>query len=82
MPLYIYRCDNCLFEFEKNLPIEERLLPTFMVCPSCGKLTVNKMISDFSFKIRGYSSKNGFSKEVGDIEKHLGRELNNNDLDD
>ena len=82
MPIYVYVCSSCGYEFEKILPVNERLIPTFQFCPSCYKLTVNKITPEFSFKIKGYSSKNGFSKNVGDVEKHLGRELTNNDLED
>ena len=82
MPIYVYVCSSCGYEFEKSLSVDERLTPTFQLCPSCNKLTVNKIIPEFSLKIKGYSSKNGFSKNVGDVEKHLGRELTNNDLED
>lgn len=82
MPIYSYICTNCDYQFELVLPIKERLLPTFRVCPSCSKLTINRIIDECNFKIKGYSSKNGFSKNVGDVEKFLGRELTNDDLDD
>ena len=82
MPTYVYECGNCGHKFELTLSVGERLDPTFRLCPVCEKLTVNKIIPEFSFKIKGYSSKNGFSKNVGDVEKHLGREITNEDLED
>lgn len=80
--IYEYECYKCHYRFEEDLSVDERHLPTFRLCPNCGKLSVDKVVSLSHFKIKGYSSKNGFSKNVGDIEKHLGREITNGDLDD
>jgi len=79
--IYEYECYKCHHRFEEVLSVEDRLLPTFRVCPECGKLSVDKVVSLSSFKIKGFSSKNGFSDDVGDVEKYLGRELTNEDLD-
>ena len=60
MPIYTYECHNG-HEFEK-LIIE----PTgneVIVCPKCKSKKIKKIITGTSFRIKGYSSSNGYSKK-------------------
>lgn len=83
MPQYEYRCKTCGFQWTEGQTIEDRDLPLSSPCSQCfDSPSIIRVITPVNFKIRGYSSKNGYSKMVGDIEKHLGREITSNDLDD
>lgn len=42
MPIYVYRCSNCDFEFEHNQKFSD---PHLKRCPECGKLTLNKVFT-------------------------------------
>ena len=78
--LYEYECRDCGCMFFENKSVEERNSPTELPCPHCGASSVFKRISKSNFKIIGASAKNGYSSVVGDVEKHLGREITNEDL--
>ena len=81
--VYSYKCFHCGYEFEKNHAVDNRFLPLSEPCPQCNAdRSVQKIVTSVPFKIKGYSSKNGFSKDIGDVEKHLGREITMDDLDD
>ncbi|HAF62901.1 MAG TPA: FmdB family transcriptional regulator [Anaerolineaceae bacterium] len=42
MPVYVYHCDNCGIQFEKNQKFSDEPLNT---CPDCGKKTLHKVIT-------------------------------------
>ena len=42
MPVYVYHCDNCGIQFEKNQRFSDEPLKT---CPECGKKTLHKVIT-------------------------------------
>ena len=82
MPLYSYKCFYCGHEFELSKPVKERYEPTYDNCPKCKAVcSVQKILDPIDFKIHGASAKNGYSTDVGDVEKFMGRELTNEDLD-
>jgi putative FmdB family regulatory protein len=48
MPLYTYRCDNCVIEFDKLSAIIDK--PS-IVCPACHKNTsLQQLLSEVSWK--------------------------------
>jgi len=42
MPVYIYHCNNCGTQFEKNQRYSDEPLK---ICPECGKKTIHKVIT-------------------------------------
>jgi len=50
MPIYEYKCSNCLHEFEKIQKISEEPIKE---CPKCNKKSVSKLISAPSFRLKG-----------------------------
>lgn len=80
MPTYDYYCSLCMSHFTKSLSIGSRLLPVSEICPFCnGKGGVNKIITQANFTIRGACAANGYSTDVGDIERFTGRPYTNDD---
>ena len=50
MPIYEYRCGSCGHELEKLQRMSDADLTD---CPSCGKSTLNRMISAAGFRLKG-----------------------------
>ena len=50
MPIYEYKCSDCLHQFEKIQKFGEQSIKT---CPVCNKDTVSKLISAPSFRLKG-----------------------------
>ena len=50
MPIYVYRCSNCNFEFEHNQKFSD---PHLKRCPECGKLTLNKVFTPATVIYKG-----------------------------
>src|SRR6476619_6316011 len=50
MPFYEYECQNCKFYTELMLKITD---PPLEKCPSCGKKTMQKLISAPVFRLKG-----------------------------
>jgi putative FmdB family regulatory protein len=50
MPIYIYRCANCDYEFEHNQRFSD---PHLQKCPQCGKLTLNKVFTPATVIYKG-----------------------------
>lgn len=42
MPVYVYHCNNCGNQFEKNQRFSDEPLK---ICPECGKKTLHKVIT-------------------------------------
>jgi DNA-directed RNA polymerase subunit RPC12/RpoP len=81
-PLYEYSCSRCDNPFTIDLKIEDRDSLIGRTCNLCREGILIKNVTSCSFKIKGASAKNGYSTNVKDIEKRLGREITNDDLDD
>ncbi len=45
MPLYDYRCTDCLHDFELSLKMAEYEIPTLEPCPNCNKIKVEQVLS-------------------------------------
>ena len=56
MPRFDFRCREC-----KNV-FEEKTVHSLSMCPKCGALA-DKQPAAPAFSIKGYSAKNGYSKE-------------------
>lgn len=66
MPLYVFQCSKCNFEFEHIMSIEdgEKFSKVKGNCPKCGDpKSVSKIPTAGSFVINGYSEANGYSKQ-------------------
>jgi putative FmdB family regulatory protein len=50
MPIYEYRCSECGFQDEYLQKVSE---PPLSVCPSCGKPTLQKLLSAAGFQLKG-----------------------------
>jgi putative FmdB family regulatory protein len=50
MPIYEYRCDNCGFQKEYILRMNDAPLT---VCPECKKATFSKMVTAAGFHLKG-----------------------------
>jgi putative FmdB family regulatory protein len=60
MPIYEYQCKKCGYIFEQ---IEFKGIKKIStICPVCENIAP-RVISSGSFRIKGYSEKNGYSKE-------------------
>ena len=59
MPIFDFRCSKCEHMFEKIVLKESAEI----ICPKCGCNSVQKMVSSTNFYIKGYSYKNGYSKQ-------------------
>ena len=59
MPLFEFRCHNNHI-FEKLIMNTKNNI--IIVCPKCGSEKCEKIISKTTFKINGFSYKNGYSR--------------------
>ncbi|HEY60011.1 MAG TPA: zinc ribbon domain-containing protein [Anaerolineae bacterium] len=50
MPVYIYHCDNCGIQFEKNQKFSDEPLKR---CPQCGEIALHKVYSPVSVIYKG-----------------------------
>ncbi|KPK14225.1 MAG: hypothetical protein AMJ62_13540 [Myxococcales bacterium SG8_38] len=50
MPTYVYTCDSCSHEFEREQRITEKPIKK---CPECGKLKARRMIGGGGFILKG-----------------------------
>ena len=50
MPIYVYRCSNCDYEFEHNQKFSD---PHLKRCPECGKMTLNKVFTPATVIYKG-----------------------------
>lgn len=60
MPIYEYACKKCGYIFEKvNI---NKVTKLTVKCPNCDDIA-KRIMSSSNFVIKGYSEKNGYSKE-------------------
>jgi len=50
MPLYVYHCSNCGFQFEQNQSFSDAPLKR---CPDCDKLSLNKVFTPITIIYKG-----------------------------
>ena len=61
MPLYEFECQKCENVFEKLVMNYNN--KTVAQCPECLSKITKKIISNSTFKIKGYSESNGYCKK-------------------
>lgn len=79
MPIYTYRCTKCRVGLEFWLPIKDRDYYQDTDCLACGKGTLIRGTTSCSFIMKGACAANGYSTDVGDVEKFTGRQWTNED---
>lgn len=50
MPIYEYHCKKCNYQFEQLQKITDDVL---VICPKCGQNSLQKMVSQTSFTLKG-----------------------------
>lgn len=50
MPIYVYHCSNCGFQFEQNQSFSEAPL---RICPDCGKSSLQKVFTPVTVIYKG-----------------------------
>ena len=50
MPIYEYQCSDCEHQFDKLQKMSDDPL---LVCPSCEKETLKKVVSSSGFRLKG-----------------------------
>jgi putative FmdB family regulatory protein len=78
MPFYEYECQNCKFYTELMQKISD---PPLEKCPSCGKKTMQKLISAPVFRLKGdgwyetdFKGENESKRNLADADKEKGAE--------
>ena len=74
MPYYDYYCSSCKHEFETNMKISERHVPTQEPCPECSERDVELQlvaptIGD-PWRFAGKRPDEGFRDRLREIKKH------------
>lgn len=80
MPTYVYACNHCGRESEYTLKVDDRDALVGVACDYCSKGVKVREVTACNFKVKGACAANGYSTNIADIEKRLGREVNNNDF--
>jgi predicted nucleic acid-binding Zn ribbon protein len=80
--IYDYSCNCCGLHEEIELSVERRDAWVNLPCANCDEGILLRNISAPHFVVKGANAANGYSTNVADIEKRLGREVNNNDWGD
>ena len=60
MAIYEYKCKKCMRIIVRSYPMDS--FPKTIKCERCGR-EAEKMISVSNFVMKGYSYRNGYSKE-------------------
>jgi len=50
MPVYVYHCANCGYEFEQQQSFSDKPLK---ICPECGQVTLHKVFTPVSVIYKG-----------------------------
>ena len=77
MPNYLYKCESCGEEFEYQLAIKLRDLPTTHPCPKCSHFEVRKEVGCAGFTVPEGdvgNAANGYSSYHGDAENFKARD--------
>ena len=74
MPYYDYQCKVCEHEFEMNMKISERKLPTEEPCPKCSEREVTQQLAapyqGDPWHFAGKKPDEGFKDRLREIKKH------------
>ena len=69
MPIYEYQCNACGYQLEK---LQKTSAEPLKECPKCGKLELQKLISQTSFKLTGTGwYETDFNYDIGDVNQDL-----------
>lgn len=79
MPIYNYRCTKCKKDLEFWLPIKDRDYYQDTNCLLCGDGMLFRVMTNCSFIMKGACAANGYSTDVGNVEKFTGKEWTNED---
>lgn len=76
MPIYEYQCDHCAHQIEALQKISDEPLKE---CPECKKLSLKKLISAVSFRLKGagwYETdfKTGEKKQLAELDSSSNKE--------
>jgi putative FmdB family regulatory protein len=63
MPVYEFECQECGEVFDKFLKSYDEMKKTKFTCPKCQSKDTKNIISESSFFVMGYNSKNKYSKK-------------------
>ena len=74
MPYYDYYCSSCKHEFEINMKISERNVPTQEPCPECSERDVELQLATPTigdpWRFAGKKPDEGFRDRLREIKKH------------
>ena len=74
MPYYDYYCSSCKHEFEINMKISERNVPTLEPCPECSERDVELQLATPTigdpWRFAGKRPDEGFRDRLREIKKH------------
>jgi putative FmdB family regulatory protein len=74
MPYYDYYCSSCKHEFEINMKISERNVPTEEPCPECSEGNVELQLATPTigdpWRFAGKRPDEGFRDRLREIKKH------------
>ncbi len=74
MPNYDYYCSSCKHEFEINMKISERNVPTQEPCPECSERDVELQLATPTigdpWRFAGKRPDEGFRDRLREIKKH------------
>ena len=74
MPNYDYYCSSCKHEFEINMKISERNVPTEEPCPECSEGNVELQLATPTigdpWRFAGKRPDEGFRDRLREIKKH------------
>ena len=74
MPYYDYQCTSCKHEFEINMKIRERDVPTQEPCPECSERDVELQLATPVIgdpcRFAGKRPDEGFRDRLREIKKH------------
>ena len=74
MPNYDYYCSSCEHEFEINMKISERNVPTQEPCPECSERDVKLQLATPTigdpWRFAGKRPDEGFRDRLREIKKH------------
>lgn len=71
--IYTYQCRECGHTFTLDLSVDNRHTPMERACAMCGVKAVTKLMDTPYFKVKGACAANGYSTNIGDVEKFTGK---------
>jgi len=77
MPEYDYECPNCKTKYAFIQSIKDYDKPHYC---ACGFL-LTRLVGAPKFQVNGMNAAGGYCDTVGDIQKAMGRKIENHDMD-